>query len=117
MDEKVKKAFETAELMAVLASQKNILREEFKQSLVHYQNGGSFTLTKDFLNFVKLLLDSNQLEDVVLIDDNDIPVVVSDLKAFFEKILSQYTESVNEYYTKYNLLIKTRKVESIIDIL
>lgn len=117
MEEKIKQAFETAEYMAVLSSQKNILKEEFNQSLIYYQNGGSFTISKEFLSFVKLLLDSNQQENVVLIDDNNIPISIENLKDFFDNVLSKYIESVNEYYTKYNLLVKNRKLESIIDIL
>lgn len=116
MEEQLKRAFEIADYMSVLSSQKNILKEEYAQNLCYYHNGGSFTLTKDLITFVKLLLDSNQLENVVLIDNNNIPVNIENLKDFFEKILSLHTQAANLYYTKYNLLIKNRKVESLIDI-
>lgn len=116
MDLQIKKAFETAEYMAVLSSQKNILKEEFSQNLCYYCNGGSFTLSKELITFVKLLLDANQLENVVLIDNNNIPVNIVNLKDFFEEILSLHIQATNLYYTKYNLLIKNRKVESLVDI-
>lgn len=105
-----------ADYMSVLSSQKNILKEEFAQDLCYYHNGGSFTLSKELITFVKLLLDSDQLENVVLIDNNNIPVNIENLKEFFEELLSKYTQATNLYYTKYNLLIKNRKVESLIDI-
>ena len=35
MDEQIKKAFETANYMTTLASQKQILKEEFYQNLIH----------------------------------------------------------------------------------
>lgn len=117
MEEKIKKAFEIAGYMTVLSNQKNILKEEFKQNLFFYFNGGNFLLTKDFLSFVNLLLSRNQIENVVLIDQNDIPINVDNLKDFFDNALSAYTEAANEYYNKYNLLIKNRKLENLVDIL
>lgn len=116
MDEQLKRAFEIADHMSVVSSQKNILKEEFAQTLCYYCNGGSFTLSKELITFVKLLLDVNQLENVVLVDDNNIPINIENLKDFFEEILSLYTQATNLYYTKYNLLIKNRKLESLIDV-
>lgn len=116
MDELVKKAFEFAEHMTVLTNQKNLIKEEFNQNLTHYEFGGSFTITKDFLNFVYLLLVNNQKEDVVLIDDNAIPVRVANLDLFFQTVLSKYVEATNEYYTKYTNLTNQRKLEKLIDI-
>lgn len=116
MDEQIKRAFEAADFMSVLSSQKNILKEEFSQSLCYYHNGGSFTLSKELITFVKLLLDANQLDNVVLIDNNNIPINVVNLKDFFDEILSLHIQAINLYYTQYNLLIKNRKVESLVDI-
>ena len=117
MDEKVKKAFELADYMTVLSNQKALLKEEFYQSLMFYSQGGAFNLTAEFLTFVKLLLDSNQLEDVILIDLNDTPISIPNLNEFYTEILSKYNFAVNSYYTKYHNLIKNRKLEQLIDIL
>lgn len=116
MDERVQKAFDNANYMATLVSQKNILKEELAQNLLYYENGGTFTASKELINFVKTLLDVGYLENVVLVDDNSTPINIENLKIFFDKIISVYFESVNEYYTKHNSLIKQRKIESLVDL-
>jgi hypothetical protein len=116
MDSIIQKAFETAEYMAVLHRQKQILKEEFAQNLLYYENGGSFTVTKELINFVKTLIDLGHTVDVVLVDDNNTPISISNLQTFFENIVSAYFEAVNSYYTKHNLLIKNRKVESLVNL-
>ena len=116
MEEKIRKAFEFANFMATLNSQKRILKEEYQQKLVFYENGGTFTASKEFINFLKVLLDLGHVQNVVVIDDNNTPILISDLKVFFDNILSCYYEAVNEYYTKYNLLTKKRTIENLVDL-
>jgi hypothetical protein len=116
VDEKVQKAFDNANYMATLVSQKNILNEEFSQNLIHYENGGAFTASKELINFTKTLLDVGYLENVTVIDNNNTPVNIENLKQFFDKIISVYFESVNEFYNKYTALIQHRKIESLVDL-
>ena len=116
MDERVQKAFDNANYMATLVSQKNILNEEFLQSLLYYENGGTFTSSKELINFSKTLLDIGYTENVVLVDDNNTPINIENLKIFFDKVVSVYFESANAYYNKHSSLIKQRKIESLIDL-
>lgn len=114
MDEIVKRAFDIANYTAVFANQKKILEEEFNQSLIFFQNGGSFFITREFICFVKVLTDlSNNV--AVLVDDNNTPIEIQDIKQFLEDILSRYTFAVNGYYTKYSAIRSARSVESILD--
>jgi hypothetical protein len=115
MEELIKKAFEHANFMAVLANQKQIITEEYNQKLVHYHNGGAFSVTKEFLNFLKLLVDKNLTDDVVLIDDNSTPILIDDLTKFFDQAFSIYFEATNEFYTRYSRLISQRSIEKIVD--
>jgi hypothetical protein len=114
MDDTLKKAFDIANYMATLSSQKHILKEEFHQNLIHYQNGGTFTVSKELINFVNTLLQLNNSEDVVLIDDNDQPTNIENLKEFFDTILDIYQQSVVEYYTKFQSLKNNRSVEGLV---
>jgi hypothetical protein len=114
MDERLEKAFQTANFMASLTGQRKLALEEFQQGLIYYQSGASFTVTKDLLSFVKLLIDSGYSEDTVLIDDNNMPVKITDLQSFYENILDQYFQSANSYYVKYTNLKRQRKVEDLV---
>jgi hypothetical protein len=115
MEDIIKQAFEHANYMAVLTNQKHIITEEFNQRLIHYHNGGSFSITKEFLNFLNLLISKELTEDVVLIDDNSTPVLVENLNQFFDTVFSTYFEATNEFYTKHSRLISQRSVEKIVD--
>lgn len=114
MDPIVQKAFDVANYMTTLSNQKQILKEEFQQNLIHYQNGGTFTVTRDLINFVKTLIDLGYNEDIVLVDDNHTPISIAELKTFLEVLLEIYQSSINEYYTKYSQLKNSRTVEALV---
>ena len=116
MDEQIKKAFETANYMTTLASQKQILKEEFYQNLIHYYNGGIFTASRELINFVKTLVDIGNNESAVLVDNNELPVDIADLSKFLEDLLSKYHFAVNGYYTRYDQMRKNRTVEGILSV-
>jgi hypothetical protein len=114
MDPIVQKAFDVANYMTTLSNQKQILKEEFLQNLIHYHNGGTFTVTRDLINFVKTLIDVGHTEDMVLVDDNGTPINIENLKNFFDTILVIYQSATNEYYTKYSQLKNSRNVETLV---
>lgn len=116
MDAKVEKAFEIANYMATLVSQKRILKEEYNQSLIFYHNGGMFRATKELITFVKTITDLNDSNQSVLVDDNELPIEISDLKEFLTTALSTYHYAVNAYYTAYSTLRKNRTVEGIMSV-
>jgi len=113
VDAKVEKAFEIANYMATLTAQKRILKEEYNQSLIFYHNGGMFKATKELITFVKTLTDLTDSNQSVLVDDNQLPVDVADLKAFLTTALSTYQYAVNAYHTAYSALRKNRTVEGL----
>lgn len=114
MDELLKRAFDIADRMEILSNQKIILKEEFNQNLQYYTQGGSFTASKELMVFVKSLIDLNNISDVVLIDKNDTPIRIEDMKQFLEEITNCYFSAANEYYTKYTQLISQRSVEKLV---
>lgn len=112
MDDKIQKAFDIADYMATLAAQKQVLKEELNQNLLHFQNGGTFTITRELILFVNLLKGVDNR--AVLVDDNNIPVEIEDLALFLETILSKYQFAINGYHTKYLKIKYARTVESIL---
>lgn len=114
MDSIVQKAFDVANYMTTLSNQKQILKEEFLQNLIHYQNGGTFTVTRELINFVKTLIDLDHTEDIILVDDNHTPISIDDATSFLHTLVAIYSSSVNEYYTKYSQLKNSRTVELLV---
>lgn len=116
MDERLEKAFQTANFMATLTNQRRAALEEYRQNLIYYTKGSSFTITSDLISFVKTLLDLGYKENVVLIDDNSIPVSVDNLEEFSKAIVDQYYEKSTAYYSAYLQIKSKRKPEDLVNL-
>jgi hypothetical protein len=115
VDERLKKALDISNYMVTLNNQKRLLKEKFYENLVYFDSGSQFIVTQNLITFVKLLVESGYDTDVVLIDDNDIPVKISNLQDFYQNILDVYFRSANEYMNEYEKIKKSRTVEKLID--
>lgn len=115
MDERLEKAFQTANYMATLSNQRKVALEEFQQSLIYYSQGSSFTVTRDLMTFVKMLIDQGKSEAVIL-DDNNIPSLVGNLESFLKDILNVYTTASNSYAARYSELKTKRKIEGLVEL-
>jgi len=113
MDERLEKALDFANFMVTLNNQKRSLREKYYTECVYYHNGGSFSISKDLITFVKTLIDLGNTDQVVLIDNNDLPVRIENLNQFLDDIIDQYFIASNNYYNEYQLLKKNRSVEAL----
>jgi hypothetical protein len=116
MDERIEKAFETANYMATLSNQKRIIKEEFDQQLVYYINGGTFQITINLISYVKTLIDLKHTTPLILVDSNNIPIAIDDIDEFLNKISNQYLSACQTYYTKYSDLRIKRKIKDIIEL-
>lgn len=112
MNEDLKKVFEIANFMNSLNNQKRELFEEFNQSLFHFKDGHVFKATSEFISFISALT-SNSINSIVLLDVNNEPYNVEDVKQFLEDIISIYVEATNSYYYNYKKLTQSRNIESL----
>lgn len=116
MDERIEKAFETANYMATLSNQKRIIYEEFTQQLIFYINGGTFKITTELISYIKTLIDTNQTTDMVLIDSNNVPVLIDNVQKLFDDVTTQYSEATQAYSKKYAEIRVKRKIKDIIEL-
>lgn len=113
MDQRLSQALEFSNYMVTLSNQKRVLYEKFKTDIIFYQNGATFTVSKELITFLKTLIDTGNDSDIVLVDDNDLPVMIEDLKSFFNSVLDKYFSAANEYYAEYQKLKVKRSVEAL----
>jgi len=109
VDERLEKAFQTANYMTALSNQRKVIFEEFQQSLIYYYQGSSFTVDRNLVTFISTLVTRDTAASVVL-DDNNIPVEITDLKLFLDEIISIYASATNNYLLKYNQIKSKRRV-------
>ena len=115
MDERLAKAIEFSNYMVTLNNQKRLLEEKYHENLLYFKNGCQFTVTKELITFVGMLILNKNDSDVVLVDDNSIPTLINDLNVFYDDILNVYFSASNEYHIKYNELKSKRSIEKLID--
>ena len=113
MDERIEKAFQTANFMATLSNLRKTALEEYKQSLVYYFQGSSFTVSRELIVFVHTLTELGNTESIVL-DDNSIPLRIVNLTEFLNNLISVYTEATNTYLVKYGDIKSKRRVEDLV---
>ena len=113
MDIKLEKALDFSNYMVTLNNQKRLIHEQYLQNLVHYYNGGQFSVTQELISFCQSLISLEQ-EDTVLVDDNKQPIFVEDLASFTTSILNVYASASNTYLTEYDKIRKNRSVEGLL---
>jgi hypothetical protein len=115
VDERLEKAFQTANYMATLGNLRKTALEEYNQSLIYYFQGSSFTVSRELIVFVHTLTELGNTESILL-DDNRIPLKVSNLQEFLDNMLSVYNEATNEYLAKYADLRSKRRVGDLVNL-
>ena len=113
MDERIEKAFQTANYMASLSNLRRVALEEYQQSLIYYFQGSTFTVTRELIVFVHTLTELGNTESIIL-DDNNIPTNIINLKEFLTNILNVYGEATNAFLVKYTELKSKRRVEGLV---
>lgn len=115
MDEKLRAALEFSNYRLTLNNQKQNLKVRMQTMLTISYSGSMFTASMELINFVKQLLDL-QVKQYVILDDNENPVMIADLLDFHSKLISAYTQAVNEYYVENEKLKKMRDTKSLVGV-
>jgi hypothetical protein len=115
MDERLKQALDFSNYTNTLNDAKRIMIEKYKSNLVMLYKGGQFNCTRELVNFCSNMLHLER-DDLVVLDENNQPVLVENLKDFAEKVQDTYLSASYEYYNEYKLLIKNRSIEGLVNL-
>lgn len=116
METLLKQALEFSNFKQSLAVQRKTLKERIDGRLTFGHNGGIFKIDRTLITFVQFLIDQERINDVVLLDINENPILILDMNQFKEEILDRYFTSTNEYYQEYEKIRKSRSVEKLVDL-
>jgi hypothetical protein len=116
MQEQLKKALEFSQYKQTLSIQRKILKEKIEAKLTFGQAGGIFKIDRTLITFVQMLINQGRTQGVVLLDQNENPILIDDLEKFKDDILDRYFTSTNEYYEQYQTLKKSRSVEKLLEV-
>lgn len=114
MDERLKSALDLSRLIETSSNAKRISYEKFKERTIFYKNGGRFDITKELISFCKTMVDLNQ-ETIVLLDSDNDPIIIENLKDFLNEIVTVYTEASNLYITEIKKINGQKTVNGLIN--
>ena len=93
----------TISRLEAVNDQKRIILANIETKLSIAKNGGVFDITPDLLLFIKMYIDL-EYEDIILMDKNRNPIKIVDLQSFLEELVERQVEIMNEYYLRYESL-------------
>jgi hypothetical protein len=114
MDERLEKALGFSNYMVTLNNQKRVLKEKFREQTIYYYKGSQFTVSKELMTFVNMLVYKG-MHEAVLVDDNETPTMVDDLTDFNDNLFDVYFTATNTFHAAYEELKKNRSVEKLTD--
>lgn len=115
MDERLNKALEFSNFLETQNNQKRIFLEQYKENLVYYTRGHKFTVTPELINFCQTL-STTSLIDPILVDDNNIPFVITSIDEFTKELIGVYVFASRKYAADYETIKKNRSVQGLVDL-
>lgn len=113
MKEKINKALDVSKLRHTLVLEQRRLLEKYRIDTQFSFNGGTFIVDRQLLAFVDGAI-SYYGGSCVVIDQNDRPVFISDLKKFKDAIWEIYHSASTAYYDGSEELRKQRSVKAVV---
>ena len=115
MDKRLEEALSFAKYRDTLNNQLSKLGIRVKSALLISKSGGTFSINRELITFLKYFEDVGQTT-AILIDDNGNPIKIDDISSFLKEVTERYAEVTNDYYSEYQEIRKSRSVQSILKI-
>ena len=99
--QRIETIIDTSDKLAVLKRQKNISKEKFEANTVLGYAGGLFKVTPELLVYINYLLINGRSSNSVIVDHNNNPIMIDDIKEFQNTCQDRYYHALDVYYTEY----------------
>ncbi len=115
MSERLTQALSFANYRQTLNNQLSKLKIRAEGTLMFAKAGGNFSINQELICFVDYLCRTG-LNEATLLDNNNTPVLITDVNAFLEEVTQRYFEVTNDYLREYTEIKKSRNIKKILDI-
>lgn len=116
MDSLLKTALDFSNYKQSLAIQKKTLNEKLDSQLTFGHNGGIFKIDRNLMVFIDFLVKDGRIENVILLDFYNNPILVRDLVSFKDEIFDRYFSTLFEHHKEHEKIKKSRSIESLVDL-
>jgi len=114
MDKRLEQALDFSNFRMILATRQENLKTLMNNKLMLTYEGGLFKVDKELIAFLFMIVMGGG-KDLIVIDENDIPIKIEDPEDFVEKAASQYEKALTQYYNSYQKLSEAREIRKVID--
>lgn len=108
MIKNLEEIIDLSDKMLSFRTQRLHIKEKFEASTIFGYHGGVFKIDQSLIAHVKTLIDFGKKDNVVLLDMNQNPIMITDLSDFLKDILDKYMTALGRYYSEYQELQSTR---------
>lgn len=113
MDERLAQALDFSNYLVTLNNQIYAEKERFFNKIIHYYNGGIFTIDRSLINYL-FFLKHQQLSEIVVLDDNNIPIEITDFELFYNEVINKHHSALIEFNNSYKNLRRQRSIENLL---
>lgn len=114
MNDRLTQALEFANYRQTLNNQIGTLKIRAESHLLVAKNGGVFSINRELMCFLDFI-DRRGIDEIVLLDDKNIPVKISSVKDFLNEVTVRYFEVTNDYLAEYSNISRARNVKTIVN--
>lgn len=114
IDERLAAALEASNYRVTLNLQKEAAKLKLQNDLLFSINGGIFFADRQLISFIFSLINMGKTE-AVLIDNNDNPIEIKNLKDFLDDIIGVYYESMNDHLIEFNKIKSARTTSKVVN--
>lgn len=112
MDQRLVKALEASKNLESINRQKAYVYDKFLEKLQVYYNGGAFTADAELVRQIGLFLSKDE-EDAVFLDNDNIPISVTDLYDFYHIVWNTYNAALKQYKADYDNIVDLIRNKSV----
>ena len=98
MNKNLEEIIELSDRLLSFKIKRHALKEKFQAKTTIGHSGGIFRIDQNFITYLKTLLDLGKESQVILLDINENPVVIENLKIFLLECLDKYFSAIGEYH-------------------
>jgi len=114
MDKRLEQALDFSNFRMILTTRQENLKTLMNNKLMLSYGGGLFKVSKELISFIALIVLAGG-DETILIDENDIPIKITELEEFGEKCKETYEKALTQYYNSYQKLSEAREIRKVID--
>jgi len=99
-------------------NQLEFIKQEYYENTILTIDGHLFVANLALLQWAEWALRESEergLDTTIVLDQNNVPVMITDIPLFHEKVSSTFHKALNRYHTEYSKLQKAKNVREIVE--